>query len=106
MTKPKIPLPKAELAAYCERWRITRLALFGSVVSDDSDFGPESAVDVIARFAPEARHTLFTFADMEQELAGLLGREVHLVSWKGLEHSAGPRRRKRILDSAQVVYAA
>ena len=106
MTKPKIRLPKDEIAAFCERWQITQLALFGPVVSDDGDFGPHSTVDVLARLDPEGRHTLFTMHSMECELAELLGREVHLVSWRGLEHSAGPSRRKRILDSAQVVYAA
>ncbi len=106
MTKPKIRLPKAELAAFCERWQITKLALFGSVVSDDEDFGPQSTVEVIARFGPNARHGLFALNRMERELAELLAREVHLVSWRGLEHSAGPHHRKRILDSVQVVYAA
>ncbi len=106
MTKPKIRVPKAELAAFCKRWQITKLAFFGSVVSDDNEFGPESAVDVIARFGPEARHTLFDLDDMERELAGLLGREVNLISWRGLEQSANRFHRKRILDSARVVYAA
>lgn len=106
MTKPKIRVPKAELAAFCKRWQIAELALFGSVVSDDGDFGPESAVDVIARFGPEARHGLFALNRMERELAKLLKREVNLISWRGLEQSGSRFHRERILGSVQVVYAA
>ena len=106
MTKPRIRVPQAKLAAFCKRWQITELALFGPVVSDDNDFGPESAVDVIARFGPEARHGLFALNRMERELAKLLTREVNLISWRGLEQSTNRLHQKRILDSAQLVYAA
>ena len=40
-----------DIAAFCQRWQIVELALFGSVLRDD--FGPESDVDVLVRFAPE-----------------------------------------------------
>ena len=98
-------MPQAELAAFCKRWQISELALFGPVVSDDYDFGPDRAVDVIARFGPEAHHSLIDLSHMERELAGLLGREVSLISWRGLEQSANRFHQERILGSAQVVYA-
>lgn len=105
-TAPKIRVPKAKLAAFCQRWEITKLALFGPVVSDDGNFGPESAVDVIARFRLEAHHGLFDLDHMEQELARLLGREINLISWRGLEQSGNRFHQERILGSALVVYAA
>ncbi len=105
-TAPKIRVPKAKLAAFCQRWQITKLALFGPVVSDDGDFGPESAVDVIARFGPEALHSLFDLGHMEEELTDLLHREVNLISWRGLEQSGSRLHQERILGSALVVYAA
>ena len=37
-----------KLAAFCERWRVAELWLFGSVIRDD--FGPESDVDVLGQF--------------------------------------------------------
>ena len=40
------------LSAYCRRWRITELALFGSVFREDS--GPGSDVDVLVSFEPGA----------------------------------------------------
>jgi len=39
------------LAALCEKWRITELALFGSVLRDD--FRPDSNVDVLTRSSVE-----------------------------------------------------
>ena len=105
-TAPKIRVPKAKLAAFCERSHITELALFGPVVSDDGDFGPESAVDVIARFGPEAHHTLLDLGRMERELAGLFNQEVNLISWRGLEQSGSRFHQERVLGSARVVYAA
>ena len=39
----RIMIPQEEVAAFCQRWRIVELALFGSVLRDD--FGPESDVD-------------------------------------------------------------
>ena len=46
----RIPLPNEQLAAFCERWNIVELALFGSVLRDD--FGPDSDIDVLVRFRP------------------------------------------------------
>ena len=106
MIKPRVPVPQKKLAAFCERWQIKELALFGPVVSDDYDFGPDSKVDVIARFRSEANHSLFDLSRMERELAGLLGQEINLISWRGLEQSANRFHQERILGSAQVVYAA
>ena len=99
-----IELDKEQLAAFCRRWQITELALFGSVLRDD--FGPDSDVDVLVRFAPDARHSLFDMVRMQNELEGILGRRVDLVSRRGIEASRNPLRRKAILESAEVVYGA
>jgi uncharacterized protein len=68
------------------------------------DFGPDSDVDVLVRFAPDARHSLFDMVRMQNELEGILGRKVDLVSRRGIEASRNPLRRKAILESAEVVY--
>ena len=101
---PKISISKDELAAFCKRWQVTELALFGSVLRDD--FGPDSDVDVLARFEEEARHTLFDLDRMEEELTTIFGRKVDLVSWRGVEQSQNYIRRKAILGSAEVVYGS
>ena len=73
-----IELPRDAIERFCRRWQITELALFGSVLGDG--FGPESDIDFLVTFAPEARWTLLDLVDMEQELEALLGRGVDLVS--------------------------
>ena len=100
----RLPIPWDRLEAFCRKWGIVELALFGSVLRDD--FGPESDVDVLVRYAPDATHSLFDFADRQEELAEIFGRPVDLVSRKAIERSENPFRRKAILDSARVVYAA
>lgn len=44
--------------------------------------------------------------DMEQELKSLFGREVDLLTRRGVEMSRNPIRRKAILQSAQVIHVA
>lgn len=100
----RIPIPEEEIAAFCRRWRIIELALFGSVLRDD--FSPESDVDVLVRFDPQARHTLLDVAQMQGELSSTLGREVDLVERAAVERSPNYIRRKAILQSAEIVYAA
>ena len=100
----QIAIPSDRISAFCERWGIAELALFGSVVRDD--FGPDSDVDVLVSFNPVARHTLLDMVRMEDELSGLFGRNVDLVTRAAVEGSRNHIRRRAILESAQVVYAA
>ena len=100
----RIVIPSDRIATFCERWRVAELALFGSVVRDD--FGPDSDVDVLISFDPEARHTLFDIVRMQDELSEMLGRDVDLVTRAAVEGSRNYIRRKEILESSQVVYAA
>ena len=69
------------------------------------DFQPESDIDVLVSFAPDARRTLFDLVRIEDELAHILGRKVDLVLKSGIERSENWIRRRAILESAQVVYA-
>ena len=100
----RIDISPDRLAAYCERWRILELALFGSVVRDD--FGPKSDVDVLVSFHPNARHTLFDLSRMEDELTTLLGRPADIVERVAVERSPNYLRRQAILQSAETIYAA
>ena len=100
----RIPIPKEQVVDFCKRWNITELAFFGSVLRDD--FGPESDVDVLVRFHPEARHGLLSVARMEQELSEILERRIDLLSRPAVEKSRNYIRREAILKSAEVFYAA
>ena len=99
----RLDIPSDKVATFCKRWQIVELALFGSVLRDD--FGPESDVDVLVRFNPQARHTLFDLAQMQDDLSGLFGREVDLIERVAVERSPNYIRRKDILQSAETVYA-
>ena len=100
----RIDVSQDEIAAFCQRWQMVELALFGSVLRDD--FGPESDVDILVRFAESVEPGLRDWPAMERELAEILGREVDLIERGSVESSRNYIRRKAILDSAQVVYAA
>ena len=100
----KVPVPEGEIAAFCRRWEITELALFGSVLKEN--FGPESDVDLLVTFFPDARWTLFDLVKMQEELATIFGREVDLVSRRGLDMSRNYLRRNAILSGSEVIYAA
>ena len=99
---PRVDLPREEIAAFCRRWQVVELALFGSVLRND--LRPGSDVDVLVAFEPEAHRTLFDLVRMNSELAAILGREVDLVGKRGIEMSRNHLRREAILGSAEVVY--
>lgn len=99
----RIDVPHDALAAFCQRWHITELALFGSVLRED--FGPDSDIDVLVEFAPNT--TLgWDFVTVREELSQLLGRKVDLLTRRGVEHAANPLLRKEILRTAETIYAA
>ncbi len=104
MNQAKFTIPKAKLSEFCRHWNISELALFGSALRED--FRPDSDVDVLVSFAPQAHVTLFDMAQMQNELKDIFHREVDLVSKRGLENSRNYLRRKQILDSAQVIHVA
>ena len=95
----KIAIERERIAALCRRHHIRRLALFGSVLTDD--FRPDSDVDVLVDFEP-GEVVGFRIFDIEDELSQILGgHRVDLVREKYLNH----RLRDRVLESAETQYA-
>lgn len=88
---------------FCERWHIVEFALFGSVLRDD--FSELSDIDVLVQFEPNNVPGL-KFVSMALELEELFGRPVDVLTRPGVEQSQNYIRRKAILDSAEVIYAA
>ena len=99
-----VEVPRNEVAAFCKRWRVAELALFGSVLRDD--FAPESDIDVLVRLDPKAQRTLLDMVRMQDELSRILGHRVDLVERTAVEASRNYIRREAILRSAETVYAA
>ncbi len=71
MTDVTPAVSREEIAAFCRRRHIRRLALFGSILR--GDFGPQSDVDVLVEFQPGRAPGYFRLFDMEEELSGLFG---------------------------------
>jgi len=97
----RLPVDEGQLDAFCRRWRITRLELFGSMLVDPSC---ARDIDLLVTFAADARWGLFEHEHMENELAGLLGRSVDLVSRRAIEASGNALRRNSILANTVPVY--
>jgi len=95
----QIPIDRDQVAEFCRQHHIRKLALFGSVLRDD--FRPDSDVDVLVEFEPEAVVGLIRLAGMELELSEILGRKVDLRTPADLSRYF----REEVLQSAEVQYA-
>jgi len=104
MGKWHIEIPEEKIKDFCKKWKIIEFSLFGSVLRDD--FRPDSDIDVLVTFDESAQHSLFELVDMTEELKAIFGREVDLVSRRGIESSRNYIRKNAILDSAEPIYAA
>jgi uncharacterized protein len=94
------PDPDA-LAALCRRHGIHRLSLFGSVAKGTAR--PDSDVDLLVEFAPEATPSFLDMAAIELELSAMLGgRRVDLRTAQELSRYF----RGDVVLSALVQYAA
>lgn len=95
----KIDIPKEQIADFCRKHGIRKIALFGSALRDD--FMPESDVDVLVEFEPGHTPGL-AFFTMQRELSEILGRKVDLNTAGDLS----PYFRDEVLSEAQVLYDA
>ena len=101
MGQIRIILPQKKIEAFCLKWQISEMALFGSVLSDE--FSSDSDIDGLVSFKDEAGWGLFEFVDMIDELKAIFGRKIDLVEKDSLRN---PFRRERILAGNEVIYAA
>ena len=100
----KLTIDEARLEEFCRRWKIRQLAVFGS--ARRPDFRPDSDVDLLVTFSPEADWSLFDHVTMESELSDLIGRTVDLISRKAVEASSNWIRREAILKDAEPLFDA
>jgi uncharacterized protein len=99
-----IAISKDKLAEFCRRWKITEFALFGSILRDD--FRPDSDIDVLVTFAPDASWRFYDLVNMKEELEAMFGRPVDLVEKRLVECSENYIRRKHILNHMETIYVA
>ena len=70
------------------------------------DFQPDSNVDVLVEFTPEASWSLLDLVGAGQELNEIMGRPVDLVERRCVEQSDNWIRRRHILENARTVFVA
>lgn len=95
-----IEVDQAQLAGLCRRYQVRELSLFGSAAR--GEMRPNSDIDLLVEFLPNADVGLVEHAGLMLDLERLLGRKVDLVSKNGLK----PRIRSSVLADARLVYAA
>lgn len=96
---PDVEADDAALAAICDRYGIAELKVFGSRARGTAR--PGSDIDVLYALRP-GRTLGWEIEQLADELAGLFGHHVDLVSLRALH----PRLRPAVLAEARQLYAA
>ena len=91
------------LTAFCQKWQVAEFAIFGSALRPD--FRPDSDLDVLITFFPQAPWTLLDLVTMQHELQQMVSRDVDLIEKRVVEKSDNWVRRNEILNTAQVLYS-
>lgn len=94
-------LDRDAMAAFCKKWRIRELSLFGSALR--RDFRPESDLDFLVTFEAGTSLDISDLLEMKEELELRFGRSVDIVEKEALRN---PWRIKEILSGREVIYAA
>lgn len=94
-------LPIEPVKAWCAKWHVRELALFGSVLRED--FAPGSDIDVLVDFEPGVVWDFDQLDAMTVELEAIAGRRVDLVAKRALSN---PFIRADVMSSRRVLYAA
>ncbi len=100
---PVITQHRTAISAICQRYRITRLDVFGSAARADDFDADASDADFLVEFAPDAVVGLATFFGAKADLEKLLGRSVDLVEPGAIRN---PYLLASINRSREPVYAA
>jgi len=100
LAQERLGVPRQALAELCQKHRLRRLSLFGSILRED--FSRSSDVDVLAEFEPGVRVTFFSLSRVEDDLTDLFGRraDVHIG------RSLSPHLRDRVVAEARDLYVA
>ena len=100
-------MPQERIEAFCRKWKVKELALFGSVITED--FRPDSDIDIMVVFQegalPEDWHQLLVERRlMRQELRDIfIGRKIDLVEKKNITNQF---IRYHALTHKLVIYAS
>lgn len=94
-----IPLDRQKIIDFCRRWKIVRMAFFGSVLRED--FRPDSDVDVMLAYARDIDWFAYDYLSMKEEMERLFQRKVDLIE-EGMIRN--PVKRRCIYQNLEVIY--
>ena len=95
----RLDLPLAAIREYCATQPIEPLSLFGSALRDE--LTPESDIDLLVEFVPDAKIGYFELAQQEIDLSELVGKQVDLRTPNELSRLF----RQEVIESARLLYA-
>ena len=95
----QIALPEDKIREYCATQPIRRLSVFGSALRDE--LTPESDIDLLVEYLPEAKIGYFELAQQEIDLSQLIGWKVDLRTPNELSRYF----RQEVVDTARPIYA-
>ncbi len=103
-TSPRfaVDLPMEQLRVFCDKWRLTEMALFGPVLGEA--MRPNDRIEVLISMARGTQRGAFEFGEMQEELGDLFGRPVLLLGRNGLKYDPDLARVREIRRSATVIY--
>ena len=103
MVAPAVAYSSQAVAAFCAKYAIAELSLFGSVLRDD--FDPGSDIDVLVAFKHGSEGITFdNLPEMLDELRTIFGgRRIDLVERRMITN---PFKRHHILTNRRVIHAA
>jgi len=98
-------IDRSAIGAFCQKFQILELGLFGSALRDDFRVGGDdpSDVDLLVTFEPGVRRSNHIWLELEKSVQTLFDREVDICQKKLLKN---PYRRAEILKTTQVIYVA
>ncbi len=98
-------IDRAAIGAFCEKFKISELGLFGSALRDDFRVGGDDPrdVDLLVTFEAGVRRSNHSWLELEKSVQTLFDREVDICQKKLLKN---PYRRAEILKTTQIIYAA
>jgi uncharacterized protein len=90
----------SQLGEICRGYQVKGLSVFGSVARGEAH--PDSDVDLLVEFLPDARIGMIQYGGLMLALSELMGRKVDLVTKRALR----PVLRNSILEQSRLLYAA
>lgn len=95
----RVDLPQDRIREYCAKQPIRRLSVFGSAARNE--LTPESDIDLLVEYLPDAPVGYFSMARHMRELSEIVGRPVDLCTRNGLKDYI----RREVDASARLIYA-